>query len=88
MRSGHIIRGEQFHLNARSIRPWAAALFWLALTAAPLWAQGPPFQTDDPVPVELHHYEFYVFGAADGTLKEIEFWLPQIMVHLWSETDF
>ncbi|MGB8261708.1 MAG: hypothetical protein WCE75_15205 [Terracidiphilus sp.] len=32
-----------------------------------LLAQGPPFQTDDPVPVDLHHYEFYVFGMSDGT---------------------
>jgi len=26
------------------------------------WA-GPPFQTDDPEPVDFRHYEFYVFGA-------------------------
>jgi Putative MetA-pathway of phenol degradation len=37
-----------------------------------LHAQGPPFQTDDPVPVDLHHYEFYIFGAADGTPVEID----------------
>jgi hypothetical protein len=37
------------------------------LTAAHLWAQGPPFQTDDPVPVDFGHYEFYIFGSADGT---------------------
>ena len=35
-----------------------------------LWAQGPPYQTDDPVPVDLHHYEFYIFGGADGTPAE------------------
>jgi hypothetical protein len=40
----------------------------LLIFAAPsLWAQGPPFQTDDPVPVDFQHYEFYVFGAVDGT---------------------
>jgi hypothetical protein len=47
----------------------------LALTsvpAAPLWAQGPPFQIDDPVPVDLHHYEFYVFGSLSGTPVEID----------------
>lgn len=60
--------------------------------AAPnLWAQGPPFQTDDPVPVNLHHYEFYVFGAAagtpvetDGTGPAFEFnWgaIPRVQVH-------
>jgi hypothetical protein len=32
-----------------------------------LRAQGPPYQTDDPVPVDFHHYEFYIFGAVDGT---------------------
>lgn len=33
---------------------------------------GPPFQTDDPVPVEYGHYEFYVFGSADGTPVEMD----------------
>jgi len=48
-------------------------LFLLILLAVPrLWAQGPPFQTDDPVPVDLHHYEFYIFGAMDGTPAEID----------------
>ena len=41
------------------------ALFLFA--AAHLHAQGPPYQTDDSVPVDLHHYEFYIFGAVDGT---------------------
>ena len=38
------------------------------LTAALLtaWAfAGPPFLTDDPEPVELHHYEFYTFATLD-----------------------
>ena len=34
-----------------------------ALAVPRLCAQGPPYQTDDPVPVDLHHYEFYIFGA-------------------------
>jgi hypothetical protein len=45
---------------------------FLALAGTRLWAQGPPYQTDDPVPVDLHHYEFYIFGAMDGTTKEID----------------
>jgi hypothetical protein len=49
------------------------AIFLLVfLGAAKLYAQGPPYQTDDPVPVELHHYEFYIFGGADGTPVEID----------------
>ena len=67
-------------------------LLLLFLTfAAKLYAQGPPYQTDDPVPVDLHHYEFYIFGAADGTPVEfgstgpaIEFnWgaIPRVQLH-------
>lgn len=37
------------------------------LAAGMAHAQGPPYQTDDPVPVDLHHYEFYIFGGVDGT---------------------
>jgi hypothetical protein len=44
-----------------------AFLALCALALPRLWAQGPPFQTDDPVPVDFHHYEFYIFGGMDGT---------------------
>ena len=63
----------------------------LLVAVSKLWAQGPPFQTDDPVPVDLHHYEFYVFGSTDGTPAEtdstgpaFEFnWgaLPRVQLH-------
>jgi hypothetical protein len=49
----------------------ALLLGTLALASA-LRAQGPPYQTDDPVPVDLHHYEFYIFGSADGTPVEMD----------------
>lgn len=46
---------------------------FLALAAHGLWAQaGPPFQTDDPTPVPLGHYEAYVFGTVDGTPVEVD----------------
>src|SRR5580698_3614062 len=55
------------------IRRLAFAAALLCVCAAPkLWAQGPPFQTDDPVPVDLHHYEFYIFGSTDGTPAETD----------------
>lgn len=47
-------------------------LLFLILAAPKLRAQGPPYQTDDPVPVDLHHYEFYVFGSTDGTPAETD----------------
>lgn len=33
---------------------------------------GPPFQTDDPTPVPLGHYEAYVFGTVAATPAEID----------------
>jgi hypothetical protein len=37
------------------------------------WAQaGPPFQTDDPTPVDYGHYEAYIFGIVDGTPVELD----------------
>jgi hypothetical protein len=47
-------------------------ILFFVLAGSRLWAQGPPYQTDDPVPVDLHHYEFYIFGAMDGTTKEVD----------------
>ena len=53
----------------RSIRTFLFFFF----AAAPLWAQaGPPFQTDDPTPVEYGHYEAYIFGTVDGTPVELD----------------
>ncbi len=50
-------------------RAWIGlSLALICFLAAPhLWAQGPPYQTDDPVPVDYHHYEFYIFGITDTT---------------------
>jgi hypothetical protein len=33
---------------------------------------GPPFQTDDPEPVDLGHYEFYVFSGSSGSSDETD----------------
>jgi len=41
------------------------------LTVTELWA-GPPFQTDDPEPVEFHHYEFYQFSSVSSTPVETD----------------
>ncbi len=49
----------------------AAAICLVAVTATVAKA-GPPFQTDDPEPVDYRHYEFYTFGTADGTGVEMD----------------
>jgi hypothetical protein len=58
----------------RTIRelPGCLLLVLAALCAQAGWAQGPPYQTDDPVPVDFQHYEFYIFGSADGTPVEMD----------------
>ena len=33
---------------------------------------GPPFQTDDPEPVDFRNYEFYTFASSDGTPVETD----------------
>ena len=81
---------ERPHLGYLVCRLAAAGL--LGLTVCPAIAlAGPPFQTDDPDPVPLHHYEFYVFSESDGTPIEtdptgpaVEFnWgdLPNMQIH-------
>jgi Putative MetA-pathway of phenol degradation len=58
------------------MRRWSnlvlAILIPLLVGSVALYAQGPPFQTDDPVPVDFQHYEFYIFGSADGTPVEMD----------------
>jgi hypothetical protein len=43
----------------------------LLFGAAPMLA-GPPFQTDDPEPIDFRHYEFYTFASSDGTPIETD----------------
>lgn len=52
---------------------WKLNAVLLLLCASRVWSQaGPPFQTDDPTPVDLGHYEAYVFGGLDGTPVELD----------------
>jgi hypothetical protein len=43
----------------------------LLAVAAPAWA-GPPYQTDDPEPTELGHWEFYNFVTVDGRSSDFD----------------
>ena len=54
----------------------AAFLFLFMLVPPAVWAQGPPYQTDDPVPVDYGHYEAYIFGSVDGTPVEMDWTGP------------
>jgi hypothetical protein len=43
----------------------------LGLFTVPVCA-GPPFQADDPQPIDFRNYEFYMFASADGTPLEFD----------------
>lgn len=78
-------------MPTRFLASLALVLACLAMKPAVAWA-GPPFQTDDPEPVDFRHYELYTFGSADGTGVEmdtvgpaLEFnWgvVPNVQLHL------
>lgn len=78
-------------MPTRFLASLALVLACLAMKSAVAWA-GPPFQTDDPEPVDFRHYELYTFGSADGTGVEmdtvgpaLEFnWgvVPNVQLHL------
>ncbi len=53
--------------NCLKVTLWLLVL----LTGTKLWA-GPPFQTDDPEPVDFRHYEFYQFGTVSSTPVETD----------------
>jgi hypothetical protein len=64
--------------SMKTVRPLLSAIIFMLAVSSALWA-GPPFFTDDPVPVDLHNWEFYLASqrlvagnAASGTLPHIE----------------
>lgn len=59
-------------MHVRPAACWRTLLLILLAAAPLLRAQGPPYQTDDPVPVDYQHYEFYIFSAVDGTPVEMD----------------
>ena len=64
---------------ARLLRAICVLAAVLAVAGSPDGAlAGPPFQTDDPEPVDLGHYEFYVFAARDSTPLESDSTGPAI----------
>lgn len=52
--------------------PAARALIGLALVCASPAVAGPPYQTDDPEPTDLHHWEIYNFVDVDGRSGDVD----------------
>jgi len=60
-----VITRPKFLSFVRVFRPqWLTGLV-LALGLIVDLRAGPPFLTDDPEPVDLNHWEFYIFGQGD-----------------------
>ena len=65
-----MLRGQYARVGSPGCLGVAITAFLLIVPAISL--AGPPFQTDDPEPVDLGHYEFYVFAASDSTPLETD----------------
>jgi hypothetical protein len=70
----------------------AACLVVFSMLTPLISVAGPPFLTDDPEPVDFHHWEFYVASIqqyqreeSDATLPHIEInygVIPNVQIHL------
>jgi hypothetical protein len=58
-------------------------LFFLILIAClpEAGTAGPPFKTDDPQPVDFHHWEFYIASEQSFAREETDATLPHIEVN-------
>jgi hypothetical protein len=86
--TGSVIK--QYSMFDRQINATIAMILSLLLATAAV--AGPPFLTDDPVPVDLHHWEFYTAtqtaiarGDTSGTAPHFELnygVLPDVQLHM------
>lgn len=58
-------RSSQTRLIFRASPSRLLIFFLVPLALCAALRAGPPFLTDDPEPVDLYHWEFYVFGQGD-----------------------
>jgi hypothetical protein len=59
-------------LPSRKVKRVAWLAFGFFLFGSAVARAGPPFQTDDPEPIDYRNFEFYTFGTADGTAVEMD----------------
>src|ERR1035438_5877291 len=59
-----------------AVRMFAALALLVSASTAAL--AGPPFQTDDPEPIDFRNYEFYTFATSDGTPLETDVFGPAL----------
>ncbi len=71
----------------RHIQTPALATLAVLISAATSALAGPPFQTDDPEPIDFRNYEFYTFASSDGTPLETDTVGPGDRVQLGSAAE-
>src|SRR5271157_4364090 len=59
--------GPDIHPAPSPLRFRAVAVIFIGLGLSVGMQAGPPFLDDDPEPVELNHWEFYIFALGDRT---------------------
>jgi len=73
-------------LSTRHRTAWIRALVLAAVTPQAA-REGPPFKTDDPQPVDFHHWEFYVASQQSFARVESDATLPHIEVNFGAFPD-
>lgn len=75
--NSNVSRSSFFYYKSRYVIfiLWACILFPITVLA------GPPFHTDDPEPVEYHHWEFYLGSQITNADDGISGTAPQIEVN-------
>lgn len=58
-------------LGRNGWRLWTGLAAAFLAPSAPVFA-GPPYETDDPEPTELRHWEIYGFVTADGRRSNVD----------------
>lgn len=84
--------------NPRSSFLFSLLVFGILFNAQSSVSAGPPFITDDPEPVEFHHWEFYISSiynhdssGSSGTLPHIEVnygAAPNLQIHILAPLAF
>jgi hypothetical protein len=67
-----IISYYQEQVEAAFMKLASSLAFLLILLCSVTVLAGPPFQTDDPDPIDFRNFEFYTFASADGTGAEMD----------------
>jgi hypothetical protein len=100
MESGYVIRKKlnKWKIKMRKALDFIYIFLFFIILFSSLTLAGPPFNTDDPVPVDFRHWEFYAASSFqfdqyddNATLPHIEVnygAVPNVQIHLLTGMDY